>query len=59
VWSARRHPGREEEIYLPGRGSEAPAGGTRETDEAEEAAEEAADGSASDVHDGAERGDPT
>jgi prolipoprotein diacylglyceryl transferase len=45
VWSSRRHPGREEEVYLPGRG---PA--TAAPDEADEAAEtdEAAEDPAAD-----------
>jgi prolipoprotein diacylglyceryl transferase len=41
VWSARRHPGREEEVYLPGRGpDESEAGGTDETEETDEAVDE-------------------
>jgi prolipoprotein diacylglyceryl transferase len=56
VWSSRRHPGREEEIYLPGRGPENDtdeADGADETDEgadaeSDEAAEEPADDPARD-----------
>jgi prolipoprotein diacylglyceryl transferase len=56
VWSSRRHPGREEEVYVPGREPDpvAPAGtdgaaGTEETDGTDD----------TDVHGGAEPGGRT
>ena len=49
LWSSRRHPGREEEIYQPGRGPD--AAGADEPDEAEEAVAEPADAPAEDPAD--------
>ena len=44
VWSARRHPGREAEIYQPGRGPDGTAtDGADEADETEEAVDESAE----------------
>jgi prolipoprotein diacylglyceryl transferase len=48
VWSARKYPGREEEVYLPGRGPE-----TAAADQADETEEKASP----DVHGGADRSD--
>jgi prolipoprotein diacylglyceryl transferase len=49
VWSSRRHPGREKEVYQPGRGPDAVAAGG--ADEAEEATTEPAAVSADEATD--------
>jgi prolipoprotein diacylglyceryl transferase len=44
VWSSRRHPGREDEVYLPGRGpADSEASEADETQEADEAVDEPAE----------------